>query len=261
MGIKGRENGMENGEAAENGAVIKSECTCGGISGAAEFNAEVNVPCNTALRAIVLTGGECSLEASAVRDIIDGFRKSGRLLVIAADSGYLKAEPLGLNVDILVGDFDSLPKEYLPDAFTHDMEVIQSPCEKDETDTMLACNIAVERGCGEVAIIGGFGGRCDHELSNVFWLENMLDRGISASMTSGRDYIRIISDESVTVKSGCSYFSVFALSECTVSISGCKYPLNNARLVRSVPYAVSNEVCGESAVVTVCGKALLCIVS
>ena len=53
------------------------------------------------------------------------------------------------------------------------------------------------------------------------------------------------------------YFSIFALDSCVISETGCKYPLNRATLIRQRPYAVSNEVVGECAVVTVEGSALL----
>ena len=122
--------------------------------------------------ALILTGGECHTDA-LLRNI--GLPKEP--LIIAADSGYLKAAPLGVAPHILVGDFDSIPEDAMPKE-GEVPEIIKAPCEKDETDTMLACEIAIERGCTSICIVGGFGGRCDHELSNIFWLENLKDRGV-----------------------------------------------------------------------------------
>lgn len=200
--------------------------------------------------AVVLTGGECDTEKLLRRRRIpDG------ALTIAADVGYRKAAPLGLNPQILVGDFDSLSAEEIPNA---DVEIVRVPQEKDFTDTMLACNIAIERGCDELLIVGGFGGRCDHEFSNAFWLENLRERGARAVMTDGAGFVRVIRDETVELARHDGYFSVFALDVCTATLEGCKYPLERATLKRSFPYAVSNEFAAETARITVEGVALLC---
>ena len=199
--------------------------------------------------AVILTGGGCDLERVLARRLVPG-----SALVIAADSGYLKAEPLGLIPRILVGDFDSIPTDAMPDS-AEVPEIIAAPCEKDETDTMLACEIAMERGCSRVLIVGGFGGRCDHELSNIFWLENLKNRGVDAAMTDGNGLITVIRDETVELEKHGGYFSVFALDSCTVSLSGCKYPLVKTKLHRDIPYAVSNEITEDRAVVSVEGTA------
>lgn len=137
-------------------------------------------------------------------------------------------------------------------------EIIRVPREKDETDTMLACRLAVERGCGSILVIGGFGGRCDHWLSNLFLLENLRGLGVSVRMTDGRAVISCLYNEEKRISRDVTYFSIFALDECTVTLRGCKYPLENAPLTRALPYAVSNEVTGDFATAAVSGCALLC---
>ena len=196
--------------------------------------------------ALVITGGYCNIDYARriVPQSVD--------LTIAADSGYSTAEKLGITPDITMGDFDSysgsLPKE---------MEILRVPCEKDVTDTMLACEYAKDNGCRFITIIGGTGGRIDHSISNVFYLDDLRRQGIRFKLTDGENTVQVILDETVTVPNDGGYFSVFALDECVITETGCKYPLNRATLVRERPYAVSNEVVGEGAVVTVEGAALL----
>jgi len=202
--------------------------------------------------AVILTGGVCDT-AALLRNV--GLPHDP--LVIAADSGYLKASPLGLSPHILVGDFDSIPAEAMPRE-GEVPEIITAPAEKDETDTMLACEIAIGRGCGNILIAGGFGGRLDHELSNIFWLENLKDRGVNGVMTDGYSILSVIRDETVELAGHDGYFSVFALDCCTVTLSGCKYPLDHAELKRNLPYAVSNEFAAEKAVIKAEGAAILC---
>ncbi len=196
-------------------------------------------------KALIITGGYINIEA--IKLPLEDFD-----IVIAADSGYISAEKLNLSPDIIIGDFDSAT---LPSA---NAEVITAPAEKDETDTMLACNIAIERGFTDLLIVGGTGGRADHFLANVFWLEALKDKKISAILTDGENTLRIINNESVQIPDRNGYFSLFALDTCILSITGCKYPLKEYQLKRNNPLAVSNEVIDEYATLTVSGKAVLC---
>ena len=196
--------------------------------------------------ALVITGGYCNVEAAKnlLPESVD--------LKIAADSGYMTAQKLGIIPDITMGDFDSY-KDKLPP----EMNTLRVACEKDVTDTMLACEYAKDNGCRYITIVGGTGGRIDHSISNVFYLEDLRRQGIRVKLTDGENTVQVILDETVTVKADGGYFSIFALDKCTVTEYGCKYPLNNATLVRQRPYAVSNEVEGDYAVIKIEGAALL----
>ncbi len=196
--------------------------------------------------ALIITGGYCNVELAKRRLPVSVD------LTIAADSGYATAKQLGVTPDITMGDFDSY-REVLPQG----MNILRVACEKDVTDTMLACEYARDNGCKYITIIGGTGGRIDHSLSNVFYLEDLRLQGVKVKLTDGENTVQVLLDETVTVKNEGGYFSVFALDSCVVTESGCKYPLNRATLIRQRPYALSNEVTGENAVVTVEGTALL----
>ena len=196
--------------------------------------------------ALIITGGYCNIDEAkkVLPKCVD--------LTIAADSGYASAEKLGITPDITMGDFDSY-RDNLPSG----MNILKVPCEKDVTDTMLACEYARDHGCSYITIIGGTGGRIDHSISNVFYLEDLRRGGVRVKLTDGENTVQVLLDEKASVANDGGYFSVFALDECTVTLSGCKYPLNKAKLVRSRPYALSNEVVGEYASVHVEGIALL----
>ena len=184
------------------------------------------------LTALIVTGGNCSAERAraALPD------RPG--LVIAADSGLRTARALGIVPDIVMGDFDSYT-EALPEG----IPVLRVPAEKDVTDTMLAADYAAEQGYRELLIVGGTGGRLDHELSNLFMLESLRRRGIRAALTDGDNTVRVLLDERADVRDEGGYFSVIAAEPSVVTITGAKYPLERARLDRSNPsLGVSNEV-------------------
>ena len=196
-------------------------------------------------KALIFTGGYLNMSTTALTP-------ADFDLILAADSGYLHAEKLHITPQIILGDFDSAP---VPQTSA---ELFQVPVEKDETDTMLACRVAMERGATELLILGGTGGRADHFLSNLFLLEALCDQGISAVLSDGENTLRILQDETIQIPNFGGYFSLFALDTCTVTLQGCKYPLTDFVLTRTNPFALSNEVAGESATVTVIGKAILC---
>ncbi|MBQ8208661.1 MAG: thiamine diphosphokinase [Clostridia bacterium] len=181
-------------------------------------------------------------------------------LVIAADSGYLNARALGERVDVLIGDLDSLGSASVPDG----IELIQLECEKDCTDTQAALEIAIERGYDDIVIIGGLGTRLDHSLSSMGILADMKARGIHCYITNGYNRIRYLENDSLLVpKTGYKYLSLLALDKICkgVSAEGCKYPLKNAKITRNNQFAVSNEIDGNVALVSVRKGAMLVIES
>lgn len=197
-------------------------------------------------RALIITGGYINFERIDINSNKYDY-------IVAADSGYISAQKLGIIPDIIIGDFDSAD---FPET---SIETIVLPAEKDDTDTMLACNLAIKQGCKHLTIVGGTGGRADHFLSNVFSLESFKDKGIDSVLTDGDNEITVLKNETVVIVNSNKYLSLFSVGECTVSLSGCKYPLTNHLLTGKNPsFAVSNEIIDHEAVITVKGMAILC---
>jgi len=181
-------------------------------------------------------------------------------LSIAADSGYLNARALGARVDVLVGDLDSLGSAGVPSG----IELIKLECEKDFTDTQAAVEIAIERGADDIVIVGGIGSRLDHTLSTVCILAYMKKRGIYCVITNGQNRVRYLENDSLLLaRSNFKYLSLIALDKVCrgVSVEGCKYPLKNAKIMRENQFAVSNEIDGNAALVSVRRGAMLVIES
>lgn len=84
-------------------------------------------------------------------------------LVVAADSGYETAVSLGYRVDVVVGDMDSIATSPLPDHVI----IERYPIDKDQTDLDLALELAMREDPVRVVIVGGTGGRHDHELATA----------------------------------------------------------------------------------------------
>ena len=129
-------------------------------------------------------------------------------LIIAADSGYDNAKLLGYaeRCDYIVGDFDSTKEK----AFCSRAKIVRVPAEKDETDTQLALDIAIENGADDISIVGGLTGRLDHTLSNVYLLEYLASLGIYATICDGKNRVRYLKERSSLLipKSDYKYFGL-----------------------------------------------------
>lgn len=195
------------------------------------------------MRAYIYTGGV--IDPTHITE-----HPKGEDLVIAADSGWDNAVLLGESPSVLLGDFDSIREKDLPKG----PEIYRVPAEKDLTDTQLAVELALSRGATELVIIGGLSGRLDHTLSNLGILEHLHALGVHAVMTDGQSRARFLRDGSTLIPRGAfTYLSLLAADGVVkgVEIEGCKYPLKKAKLRRTHQFAVSNELTGNCAVISV----------
>lgn len=179
--------------------------------------------------------------------------------VICADGGYSLAKKLGIKPNVIIGDFDTYTDK-LPD----NCEVIKHPAEKDDTDTMLAVKLALERGYTYITICGAIGGRLDHTIANIQTLRYILKHEAYGELVGDGNYVTM-QGTGIKVYNRMKgyYFSVFSYTEeCTgVSLTGFKYPLKNGIIKSSFPIGVSNMITGKSGIVSVDSGILLIIFS
>ena len=167
-------------------------------------------------------------------------------LVIAADGGLRHTQALGLQPDIILGDFDSLG--YIP----ADSRVY--PVEKDDTDAMLAVRVGLERGCDSFLFYGAMDGpRLDHTVANFQTLAYLSTHGARGGLI-GRDYIAtVLCGERVEFSEEAEgILSLFCLgASAEVSIRGLHYELDRGTLTPDFPLGVSNHFMEKTARVTV----------
>ena len=117
------------------------------------------------------------------------FQKTENDLVIACDGGYLHCRDNGIEVDLVIGDFDSL--SYVPEH----PRVIQLRPEKDETDTEWAVAEGLRQGYREFVIYGGTGGRISHTLANIQLLTDLAVKGCSGVLVGKDSWYRVIHND------------------------------------------------------------------
>lgn len=168
-------------------------------------------------------------------------------LVIAADGGLRHTQKLGIQPDVIIGDFDSLG--YVP----NDSRVF--PVEKDDTDAMLAVRHGLTAGCDEFLFYGAMDGpRLDHTIANFQTLAFLSTQGARGTLI-GRSYIAtVISGHTISFpETAQGILSLFCLgADATgVTIEGLQYPLTNSSLSAAFPLGVSNHFMEKPARITV----------
>ncbi|MBN1120024.1 MAG: thiamine diphosphokinase [Anaerolineae bacterium] len=105
--------------------------------------------------------------------------------VIAADGGSVHAGALGLTLDAVIGDMDSIPGSLRETLEAQRVIFRQSPRHKDETDLELALLHAIDQGAESIVILGALGGRLDMSIANIMLLSHPRLAGTPIEMWAG----------------------------------------------------------------------------
>ena len=168
--------------------------------------------------------------------------------VVAVDGGYEHLKKLGIKPQLAVGDFDSLG--FVP----QNVETVCHPAVKDDTDTVLAAKLMLEKGYKNFYIFAAFGGREDHSYANYQLLTWLSRRGADVfAFDDGYAYTAVHNATIIFDKCYEGVVSTFCAGEVAqgVTMTGLKYTLDNAMLTCDNPTGVSNEFIGESATISV----------
>lgn len=176
-------------------------------------------------------------------------------LIIAADAGYRICQALDIHPDLILGDFDSMPAPEQAE------NLIRLPVEKDDTDTIAAAKTALSKGCKEIFIYGGTGGkRLDHTLANLQTLLFLRRRGAHGYLYDNDFVWTAIENERLTLQKTVEWglFSAFCLGARAdgIDLTGFQYSLENGSLTPDFPLGVSNHIIAPTASVTVRSGAL-----
>ncbi|QKG84668.1 thiamine diphosphokinase [Kroppenstedtia pulmonis] len=207
-------------------------------------------------RIVVVAGGEIS--PSDLKQLTQWDR------IFGVDGGILTLLKHGLTPDCAVGDFDTAGPDTLSFLKSREIPVENLPVAKDMTDTQFALEKALHEQPKEILILGALGGaRFDHALANLFLLEKAAAAGVPCTLLHRNNRIRLLTGgegEMVLQSRGYQYISLLALTERVegVTLTGFRYPLQNAVLTRSNPLGISNELLTKAARIQIqSGKLLI----
>ena len=182
-------------------------------------------------------------------------KKNSYEVVIACDSGMEFFYRNRLHPDLILGDFDSAD-QHVVNAFREqtDIRMEQFPAQKDWTDTELAVRRALELGAEQIDLVGATGSRLDHVMGNLQLLALGLEKGVHIFLLDAHNRIRLI-DRPLTIKKKEQYGKFISLiphggAVCGLTLTGMKYPLDDATLTPDVSLGISNEIVDEEAAIS-----------
>jgi thiamine pyrophosphokinase len=197
------------------------------------------------LKGIAITGGE-GPKSGVLKKITEQAD-----MIAAADSGLAACEEAGIAPDWIVADMDSLDdlkklEKYPPE------RGIRHRSDKDFSDTELALSLLWEKGCGEVWLAGGGGGRTDHLLAirSLFERQKAPDRWL----TAGEEIFRVKEGQTRRADAAIGgVVSVFPLGwgPWQAESSGLKWPLDGvgwenggfslSNVAQEAPFEISSK--------------------
>ena len=193
----------------------------------------------------------------------DGFRPTvGADLVIAADSGLEHARTLGVHVDLVVGDLDSVDPAALDGAVADGAVVERHPVAKDATDLELALDAALDRGATTIHVVGVAGGRLDHFLGNVLLLASARYAAARVDARVDGARVTVVHDHVELDGTPGGLCSLLPLGGPAIGVrtEGLRYPLHGETLPPGTTRGVSNEFLGSTASVSLDAGVLLAVI-
>lgn len=201
---------------------------------------------------------------------------------IAADKGLMYVDKLGIHVNCILGDYDSVDKKALEqyknkkndisqqDALSENVNILTFPTEKDYTDTHLAIKKAIDiikqrkalnnkpflnkiqtkEDGFEIYILGAIGTRLDHTMTNVYCMNEAYEAGIDCYIVDKYNKIYICDRQRQITKKkqyGAFVSIVPVTQEVILTLKGMKYNLNHFCLKQGVSICQSNEIAEEIA--------------
>lgn len=180
-------------------------------------------------------------------------------LIVAADSGYDLALRAGYAVDVLVGDMDSIQSEVIPGHVI----VERHPPDKDATDLELAMTrILVERPV-RMVVVGGAGGRVDHEIATAQLLcSERWDAIDEIDWVTDRGWAHVVKGRRIIHGDPGAVISLIPVGgpAAGVHTKGLRWDLTDATMPPGTTWGVSNEFTGPVADIRIGSGCLLAVV-
>jgi thiamine pyrophosphokinase len=188
-------------------------------------------------------------------------RVPGSGTVIAADGGLERAHELGLEVDVVVGDLDSVSSAALARAEATGTRVVRHPVAKDATDLELALDEAAALGARRVLVIASAGGRLDHLAASLLLLGAERYTALELDALVGDAVVHVVRGERTLWGRPGDLVTLLPLGGAAegVTTSGLEYPLCDETLSSGTTRGVSNVFLADEARVIVESGLLLAV--
>lgn len=200
---------------------------------------------------VIFNGGE-PLPSTLATEIAEG------AYTIAADSGLDTALSWGLDVDLVVGDLDSVGADSVG-ATTAEVQS-HSP-DKDATDLELALIAAMRRQPDRILVLGGQGGRLDHLLATAQLLVSDRWAPVELEWVATRARVLVVRHGVSIhgVEGGLLTLLAVGRKAAGVTTTGLRWNLDDATLLPGSTHGVSNRFVNPVATLRLTTGTLLAI--
>ncbi|MEE3488597.1 MAG: thiamine diphosphokinase [Bulleidia sp.] len=175
---------------------------------------------------------------------------------IGVDRGALVLARAHRHMKLALGDFDSVKPEDMQIIRDYADEVIQLNPIKDDSDSEAAVRYVAKQ-YDTICMIGGLGGRIDHELVNLALCMEFAGKLI---LMDEHNRIEAFPEGTWHIARKAHYYSFFA-EDAVISLEGFAYPLDHRHMTKKDLYGLSNEINNEEGILTVHTGTVLMIAS
>jgi thiamine pyrophosphokinase len=167
-------------------------------------------------------------------------------IAVAADSGWVHAQSLGVTPEAIVGDFDSITSTELDSARLASVHLVEYPSDKDMTDAEIALQYAAQKSPSSLLLVSGGGDRLDHILAVVHALADSSLTHIRICAIIGDTRLDIVSNaHPLTTSSDLNQIvSILPIGADVsgVTTTGLRWPLHDDQMTATQSRGVSNAV-------------------
>jgi len=198
-------------------------------------------------RTLIITGGNID-EQFLANEVKQNYET-----IIAVDRGLEAAQKLGIHINHIVGDFDSVNPDILT-KYKENVIIHKLNPEKDYTDTHMALKLAINLGSKDITIIGWSGTRIDHMLGNIHIMKEAIEKNVICRLINKTNEIQLINKKTILEKdNNFKYISLIPMTTeaSGITLSGFKYSLQDATLKIGESIGISNEIIKEQAVIKI----------
>lgn len=162
-------------------------------------------------------------------------------VVIGVDQAVFYLYKQRINIDLAVGDFDSLKQQGL----LHSIKTEKLPVKKDVTDTFYAIERAYEMSPDEVILLGGDAGeRIEHMVAHMMLFHHFK----TLKMITERSKL-YITNQSIQI-SHQGFINIFPYPEAHISLEGFEYSLEKYHMQPYDMLGISNQLIVDEGTIT-----------
>lgn len=207
-------------------------------------------------KAIILAGGDI-----ANIDLVKSYYDE-ETSIICVDRGCDFAIDNSLDIEIAIGDFDSISKSKLKAIKSDDTKMLTFNSDKDKTDMQLAIEYCVEKEYDCLYLFGAIGTRMDHSMINISFLNRYKDDFIDFKIIDETNFL-YATDKNQTIERHEGYYISFMIAEGNpiISVDGVKWPLKDYKMILGDSLTISNKITSSVAKLTVNNGSVLVLLS